>query len=316
MGRRRLSALAQNSQARIVGVVEREKELGKRAAAEFSCSYFSTLEEALERATFDSVFVSVPNAYHAELTKLSLQEGKHVFCEKPLARNPKEGQEMVEAAEKNGVHLKVGANLRFFPNVMKAKELLDRKSIGELLFLRSWIGHNGWNLNNPWYRSQEMTGGGTMLDNGCHIFDMMRWFIGELKSCTGVAQNLYWNVASLEDNGFGIFETASGKVATLQASWSDWAGYMYMELYGTKGYIRIDSRSKNCLTVLGQKDGEEDTFDFSTFPPQSYQLEVNAYIQALISGKEPSPNGRDGLRAVEAAYALYESARTGRKVAF
>lgn len=316
MGQRRIKTIAEHPQAKLACVVDVSEERGQAIARSYSTSYYRELEKALCRDDVHAVVVSVPNKWHVEAVCAALAAGKHVFCEKPLAHSLEAGQRMVALSEKNNVTLKVGSNLRFFPNVIKAKNLIDKGAIGELTFLRSWIGHDGWNLKNPWYRDENITGGGTMLDNGCHIFDLIRWFMGDFKSCLGITTNLYWDLKSLEDNGFGIFETEKGQVATLHASWTDWAGYMYMEIYGVEGYIRIDNRSHNCLTVYGKRNGEEDTFDFSTLPPQSYKLEMEYYIDCLLQGFIPKPTGADGLRAIEAAFALYESARKGTKIIF
>jgi len=257
--------------------------------------------------------VAVPNKWHLETVVASLEAGKHVFCEKPLARNPDEARAMVAAADRAGKTLKTGSNLRFFPSLLKAKELLDARAIGDLLFLRSWIGHDGW-VRQRWFADPDVSGGGTFLDNGCHVLDIARWFMGEVRSCTGAVQTGLWPVQPLEDNGFGIFEMAGG-TATIQASWTEWAGYMYMEVYGKEGFVRIDNRGANCRTTLGDRSGKEEVFDFSAEPADSYQREMDEYVSAIHAGRQPIPSGSDGMRAVEMAWSVYESARTGRRVA-
>ena len=87
-----------------------------------------------------------------------------------------------------------------------------------------------------------------------------------------------------------------------------------MEIYGTEGYIRIDDRNPNCKVILGKKDGYQQIYDYSRLPPQSYDVEFNEFMNALLNNSHPEPNGFDGLRAVQMAYGVYESARTGKKV--
>jgi predicted dehydrogenase len=313
MGRRRMRTIVGHDDTELVCVVDVNEQDASSAAKEFNCPYHQDYTDVLLRPDVDCVIVSVPNKWHRESVISALDAKKHVFCEKPLARNPEEAEAMVGAAARNRVTLKVGSNLRFFPNVLKAKELLDRGAIGELLFLRSWIGHDGWAVGG-WFTKQDIAGGGTFLDNGCHVLDIARWFLGKMKSCMGVVKTSLWPIAPLEDNGFGIFETVGGKTAVIQASWTEWAGYMYMEIYGTEGYIRIDNRGRNCHTILGHCKGDEEVFDFSALPANSYQVEFDHYVRAILMGDQPQPSGYDGLRAVQMAWGVYESSRTDRRV--
>jgi len=294
-------------------VVDVNEQEARAAADKYGCSYYLRYEEILPREDIDCIVVSVPNKWHKETVVAALDSKKHVFCEKPLARNPEEAEAMVDVAIRNGVTLKTGSNLRFFPSVLKARQLLDERAIGELLFLRSWIGHGGW-VQDRWSAQPEIAGGGTFLDNGCHVLDIARWFLGEVKGCVGMIQTNLWPVEPLEDNGFGIFETVDGKTAMIHASWTEWAGYMYMEIYGSEGYVQIDNRGRTCKTVLGRRGGGEEVFDFSSLPPSSYEKEFKHYVDAILRGEQPLPSGYDGLRAVQMAWGVYESARTGRKI--
>jgi len=313
MGLRRMQTIVDHPHAELICVVDVNDQQARVAADKYGCPYYLNYEEILHREDIDCVIVSVPNKWHKETVVSFLNSKKHVFCEKPLARNPEEAEAMVDAAVQNGVTLKTGSNLRFFPSVLKAKELLDRGAIGELLFLRSWIGHGGW-VQGGWFTQPEIAGGGTFLDNGCHVLDITRWFLGEIKNCIGVIKTSLWPIEPLEDNGFGIFETVDDRIAFIHASWTEWAGYMYMEIYGSEGYIRIDNRGKTCKTILGKREGGEKLFDFSSLPPTSYRAELDDYIRALREGRQPLPSGFDGLRAVQMAWGVYESARTGRKI--
>jgi predicted dehydrogenase len=313
MGRRRARTIVGHPLARLVCVADVKEEDARSIASEHGVPWFRSYEEVVAWPDVDCVVVAVPNKWHLETVVASLEAGKHVFCEKPLARNPDEARAMVAAAEGAGKTLKTGSNLRFFPSVLKAKELLDARAIGDPLFLRSWIGHDGWN-QQWWFTDPDVSGGGTFLDNGCHVLDIGRWFMGEVRSCIGAVQTGLWPVQPLEDNGFGIFEMDGGTV-TVQASWTEWAGYMYMEVYGKEGFVRVDNRGATSLAARGHRSGEQVVFDFSAEPANSYEREMDDYVRAICAGQQPLPSGFDGLRAVEMAWGVYESARTGRKVA-
>ena len=89
---------------------------------------------------------------------------------------------------------------------------------------------------------------------------------------------------------------------------------MYLELYGTRGILRIDNRGQSCITTLSNREGQNSVFDYSQEPPKSYVLEFDDYTKAIINNKQPLPSGFDGLRAVQMAYAVYQSARLGREI--
>jgi predicted dehydrogenase len=313
MGLRRISLIKNHPKAELRYVEDCDEEVVRKVSREAGCEYFSGWEKLVSCSDIDCVVVSVPNKFHRDICIAALEAGKHVFCEKPLARNPVEAQEMVEAAQRSHCFLKVGSNLRYFPSILKAKELLDANQLGEVLFARGWIGHSGWQVGT-WYTNTEMVGGGTLLDNGCHLLDLYRWFLGEVKSCVGFTTTSLWPITPLEENAMALFRFSNNRIAFLQSSWTEWAGYMYLEIYGTQGILRIDNRGQSCVTTLSNREGQNKVFDYSQETPKSYVLEFDDYVNAIIDNRQPLPSGLDGLRAVQMAHAVYQSARLGREI--
>lgn len=312
-GVRRIDAICKiPDEGYLACVVDTNKEKAMEIGKQFNCDYYIELNNAITRNDVNCVIVATPNKFHAPITIAALENKKHVLCEKPLARNPTEAKEMVNAASKNGVFLKTGSNHRYFPNVLKARELIDKNAIGKLLFLRAWIGHEGGRLKDTWFWNKVIAGGGTFLDNGCHLLDITRWFLGEINECVGYAQTNYWPI-EIEDNAFGLFKTREGKIAFIQASWTQWSGYMYMEIYGTEGYIFVDCRFCN-KTIYGLKDQLVQVFDFSFQPQQSYDLEIRHFIKYIKESKQPLPSGYDGMRVVQMTHAIYESSKSGSRI--
>lgn len=314
MGSRRIKTIVDHPDTELISVVDVNQDVARELSKRFECATFSNFKDAISDDEVDCVVVSVPNKFHSEISIVALENGKQVFCEKPLARNPKEAFAMVQAAEKNGCFLKTGSNLRYFPSVEKAKKLVERGAIGDILYLRGWVGNCGKHVKGSWYSKVDMSGGGTFLDNGVHLIDLTRLFLGEIDTCLGEVITSYWPIAPLEDNGFGIFHSSNGKMAFIQSSWTEWAGYMYMEIYGSEGSIIIDNRNHQCITTLMEKSGEKRIFDFSLLPPVSYEREFEEYVKALREGRQPLASGFDGMRAVQMAYGVYESSRTKRVV--
>lgn len=312
MGSRRIGTIVDHPDTELISVMDVNRDIAEGFSEKFECHSSSDLKEAINDDEVDCVIVSIPNKFHAPVSIAALENGKHVFCEKPLARNPKEALAMVEAAKRNGCFLKTGSNLRYFPSVEKAVNLVEQGEIGKILYLRGWIGNSGVHVNDSWYSRIDMAGGGTFLDNGVHLLDLTRLFLGEIKTCLGEVTTSYWPIAPLEDNGFGIFHASNGQMAFIQSSWTEWAGYMYMEIYGSDGSINIDNRNHQCITTFIEKSGEKRIFDFSLLPPRSYDHEFEAYVKALRGGRQPLASGFDGMRAVQMAYGVYQSSRTKR----
>lgn len=312
MGLRRMKSIIDHPDTDLICVADSDHEKARQAALESKAEPV-TIHEAITRPDLDCVVISVPNKFHPETVVPALEHGKHVWCEKPLARNPEEALQMVRASIASSAFLKTGSNLRYFPSVQKAKALLDNAAIGEVLFARGWIGNAGWQLKS-WYSDPDAIGAGTFLDNGSHLLDIYRWFLGEPLECVGYSTTTYWPIDPLEDNAMGVFKFSNGRLASLHSSWTEWAEYMYVEIYGKEGYIRIDNRLPSCTAIHGRKDGPAEVFDFSREPPQSYALEFDDFVKCVRSRRKPLPSGYDGFRAVQMAYAVYESSRSGRSI--
>jgi len=315
MGKRRANAVIQNPNGELVCLVDSDKDVSK-IANDLGCDFCQSYREAIEREDIDAVVVAVPNNLHARISIDSMNKGKHVFCEKPLARNGDEAKSMVEASIRNSVYLKAGSNVRFFKNILKAKEIIDNAELGDILFTRSWIGHGGWNLKKEsWFLDPNQVGGGTLLDNGCHLVDILRWFTGEIRECLGYCSTLFHPIKDLEDNAMAILIGENNVPSFLQSSWMEWNGYLYMEVYGQKGVLRVDNRGENDKTILDFiGTSQPKIFDYSKSPKTSFKDEIDNFIEYVQANKQPQPTGYDGMRAVQIIEGIYESAKTGSRV--
>ena len=259
------------------------------------------------------MIVATPNNSHASISIAALQNKKHVWCEKPLAIDLKEASEMIKAASNNKVFLKTGSNLRYFPNVQKGIEILKSNALGDILFLRGWIG-NSWEYLSSWHFNKKIAGGGTLLDNGFHIIDLTVLFLGKIKECIGHVDTLSSLTKNLEDNAFAILSSSDGRIALLQSSWTEWSGYMYMEVYGEDGYVCIDNRGPVSKTVLVKNDGYRETFDYSNEKIQSYELELKDYIQSIMNNLQPHASGLEGMEVLRIIHGIYKSSKIGQKI--
>ena len=269
------------------------------------------LEKILGDKSIDVVCICTPNKFHKDLIIRSLNSGKHVFCEKPLARNFKEAEEIFEVSKKSKAILQIASNHRFFESVLFAKKLVDKGTIGEVLSFTGRIGHNGERLKDSWFWDKEISGGGTLLDNGCHLLDLSRFFVGNFISGNGIISNTYWKNISVEDTASGVFKTKDGKTASIFCSWRLLSGYFFFELNGSEGYINVDGRfdthGGDKIFWSTKKDGKFYSEDFSHIKPNSYQLEIDNFVNNLKNGKPCSPNAKDALEVMRMIKFIYEN---------
>jgi len=291
--------------------------------------------ETLARETPDAVIIATPNKFSAIIATEAANLGMHVLCEKPLGRNIGESKEMVVAAEGHHVVLKTGFNHRHHPAIHKAHELAASGAIGPVYFIRCVYGHGGRpGYEKEWRASRDVCGGGEMLDQGVHVVDLFRWFLGEFDEAYGIAPTFYWCM-EVEDNAFAIFKTAKGQVAQMHTSWTQWKNRFTFEIYGEAGYLIVNglggSYGTETLTIgkrplnrdssrlnspspvyLGGAP-EEEVIVFDG-PDQSWELEWKEFKAAIREKREPLGSGRDGLEANRMIAAVYRSAKENRPV--
>lgn len=313
IGARRAQAVQNTDGLSVVIGVDVVEDAARAFGERFGCESSTDWEAAVTRSDVDLVVVSTANHAHAPVSIRAISAGKHVICEKPLARNPDECQAMVEAARQHGVKLKTGFNHRYSHQTWKARELFEEGAIGNLIFARGRTGHgNAEGLSKRWFGNFELSGGGTFLDNGVHLLDLSRWFMGDFVEATGFVHTHLPALGRCEDNGFGIYRTADGRVCQLQSSWTQWKGYLFLELFGENGTLLINYDDQSCTLI--RRGAESSVWQFAGVPDQSWQRELVEMAAAVRENREPLANGFDGWQAVKMAYAVYEASATGRTV--
>ena len=206
-----------------------------------------SLKEGLSNKEIDIVIVSVINKYSTEISVLALKNNKHVLCEKPMGISFLEAQSITKAVKSNKRKFKCGFNHRYHPAIQEAFKLCKNNQIGKILYIRGVYGHGGRaGYEKEWRAKKSLSGGGELLDQGCHLIDLCHWFFGfeKVKQTYGIAKPLFWKM-KVDDNAFIVFETESGKIANLHATWTQWKNIFRFEIYGTKGALEINGLGKS-----------------------------------------------------------------------
>jgi predicted dehydrogenase len=321
IGRKRAIALSKFDNCKLKIIVDINKEKAEKLAKEFGSEFETNWEKVISRRDIDIVIVATFNKFLTPITKIALQNGKHVLCEKPLGRNLEESKEVLDVLSLSSAILKVGFNHRHHPAIAMAKKLFDNGEIGDLFFIICRYGHGGRpGYEKEWRANKELCGGGELLDQGIHIVDLFRWFAGDFNEAFGYIQTYFWN-AEVEDNGFGMFKKDTGIVSTMHVSWTQWKNIFSFEIFGSKGYLIIDglggSYGRETLKIGKRKpEGGIPNERIIEFGDQdiSWEEEWKEFILAIEEGREPIGNGWDGYMANYMIWAIYESAKTGRPV--
>lgn len=315
---RRAPPVTDDVAAELVVVSAAHQERANALARKWLCDAQVGWQDVVRRDDIDAVIVCTPPHLHAEITIAAVQSGKHVLCEKPLARTLDECERMLAAAEEHGVIVKCGLNHRHHPGVMQAKEWLDQKRIGRPMFIRCRYGHCGRPAyEDDWRSDPALVGGGQLMEHGIHAIDLFRWFLGEFREVVGFRETYHWPIEPLEDNAFSLFRTDSGVIASLHSSLTQWKNTFSFEIFGRDGYILVEGLGGSYGTervTIGRRDftapfGDR-TIEYRG-PDRSWHEEWREFVAAVEGGSQALGSGKDGQEAMRLVLATYESARLG-----
>jgi len=284
--------------------LERAKKIGVKQT-------FTDYDQLLKQPTIDAVLISLPTHLHAPCAISAAEEGKHVFLEKPLARNPEEGKNIISAARKNNVKLMVGYPLRFSSTFSDLKNKLESGVLGDIQTAHAVnIGHGPFSQRREstiplpvpeWWLQKELTGGGALIDLGSHMINLTRWYFGEIKEIEGYLG--YRFNFDFEDHAICVMKFASGTAAVINVGWfSQKAQTIGVELFGTVAhasghYMHSSKVVKAIQLLLG-------TTPKSLMP---YLKEVSEFIHCIRENIQPSTSGNDALKDLESIALIYKN---------
>jgi len=248
----------------------------------------------------------------ADITRAAVEAGKHVLVEKPAARTAAELLPVMEAARRHGVKIHVGFNHRYHRALRKAREIVDSGALGELMFIRARYGHGGRiGYDKEWRSKPELSGGGELIDQGPHLIDLSRWFLGEMTEVQGFAHTYYWDMP-VDDNGFMLLKTAKQQVAFLHASCTEWKNLFSMEIYGRDGKLDISglggSYGVEKLTwyrMLPEMGPPETTSWEYPMGDDSWAVEIAEFFDDIRLDRVPSAGLDDAHAALEIVETIY-----------
>ncbi len=290
----------------LAGVYDIERTKAEQFAQGFpNCTVFKAPHEIWNHPDIDIVVIATPHASLAPLALAGIESGKHLLLEKPGGTSSSEIDQLIAAQAQTQVKVRLGFNHRFHPAIQKAKALVDAGELGELYYIRGYYGHGGrLGYEQEWRMNKALSGGGQLIDQGMHLIDLSRWFLGEFTQVHGQKHIYYWQ-AEVEDNAFLQLNTAQNQTAWLHASLTEWKNRFSFEIVGRCGKCDIFG--------LGGSYGTEQLTFYKMLPemgppetiswqyPQadhSWRLEMSALIEDIENGRGCEPGLYDAKRSL------------------
>ena len=310
IGNKRAKALGTS---KLVAVADKDAKRAQQLAAQYpGCGAESDWQKVVGRDDVDIVVVATTNDMLAPVTTAAVKAGKHVLVEKPAARSSAELALVAEMAGAAGTVVKVGFNHRFHPAFQKARQLVDAGELGPLMFVRGRYGQGGrLGMEKEWRGDPQIAGGGEMLDQGVHLIDLSRWFLGDFADVTGHVGTYFWNWA-VEDNGFALLKTQTGQVAWLHASCTEWKNLFSFEIYGKNAKLAIDGLGGSYgverlafYKMLPQMGPPETMIWEYPFEDRSWHLEWQDLLACIQNKSRPCGDLEDALAALRIIGRLY-----------
>src|SRR6185503_19946925 len=302
------SVLARDERVQLTAVYDVDAQSAESLASAHNCTAVATTLELLERC--DAVYITTPNTQHVSLAIASIETGKHVFCEKPLATNVADAERVFkQASERSGV-FQVGHNRRFAPVYATLKRMLSETHAPHSAHVKM---NRGELLKPEWTGDPEITGG-FLYETPIHMFDMMRFLFGEVESLHAMGSKHEYK----EIDDFSVLlKFASGMHATLataaDASWL----FPFERVEVFCHHATLVTREMESLTCSSNLEGHLTEQTMQQLPREEkwgYVQEDRAFIDAIVNKTPPSVTAFDGLMSVELVNTVYESVKTNSPV--
>lgn len=262
----------------------------------------------------DAVIIATTHYLHSEIISECVNKNIHIFVEKPGGISAKKTYKIILKLKnkKSNLVIRAGFNHRYHPAFLKAKELIDKKIIGKILFIRAVYGHGGrLGYEKEWRFKKKFSGGGELIDKGSHLIDLSRFFLGDLRIISSKLKNFFWKI-KLEDNCFLNLENKYGANAFLHASCTEWKNKFSYEIFCQLGKIEISGLGKSygeeklILYKMSKKMGKppKKEFKFSK-KDKSWKKELEEFYIDIVNKRMSNPGIKDiyeNLKIIDKIY--------------
>jgi len=290
---------------------------------------FTDYQEMLRSIELDAVSICTPNRYHSEISTAALEAGVNVLCEKPMAMNAREAEQMVKAQKKSDRVLMIAHHFRFREDVKVLKRAIDSGDLGNIYHIHTaWLRRNGIPGFGSWFTTKSLAGGGVLIDIGVHAIDLCmhllnfpdirsvvssvgKYFSERKEGMGGWGTPVPGGKCDVDDYAVALIKCAQGTTIYLELTWASHIKEDKLEfvVMGTEGGATLKP-----LEIFSTKYGYPTDLIVKVKDNEAYADEIAHFIDCITTGKEPIPKGEHGVRVMRLIDAIYQSASEGKEI--
>lgn len=313
-----IPALKKTEGFELAALCDHDPEKAQRVAQKFAVpKAYGRLEDLLDDDDIDVVDLCTPNFLHAPMALASLGAGKHVLCERPLARSADEASSMAKAAKKADRTLMCAVQHRFRADAQLLRKFVDKGDLGEIFMAKAgWLRQRTEWDSDEWRRTKRESGGGVVLDLGFQMLDLSLWVLGQPKVTAVTASVHRSRKGEVEDSATAFLRLESGATLTLELTWGllmekDFA---YLNLFGSGGAALLNpfrvhkGMHGTLVNVTPTQEPSRNQYRLSM------EAQVAHFADALRTGRKPMGSADEILPVMELMDAIYRSAEQGKEV--
>lgn len=280
--------------SKLTAIYSSSEERAKKVGSKFGVAkIYSNFDEFLKH-DFKAIYIGSANHNHYEQVIKAAKAGKHILCEKPMALNVQQAEEMVNVCKENNVYLSINYIHQFHPLVVKAKELIEKQMIGKIVSISASFNADIPPSDNFRFK-KKLSGGGALRDVGTHMIDLLRFFGGEIEEVKGFLDNIIYK-SEVEDFASAVVKFNKSGYGYFNVSYNTKRFFNRIEILGYKGAISIEN-------VIGNKPSPSKlTIDLHGETKKAFRKRANKLLfrlrdfqSAILTNEQPTITGEDGL---------------------
>jgi predicted dehydrogenase len=296
--------------AKLIAVADPDTEAQLAAQERWGCSAYSSTEEMLRNVEVDAACVCAPPALHRPLTERLLSAGVNVLCEKPLGVTVHDARAMAALAEQKGLVLAVSSKFRFVQDLIDARRHIEAGAIGQAMFYEVTLCAR-IPLSHRWNQRPEISGGGVVMDNGTHAYDILTVVLGQAPVVTSAVFGPRTVSSDVEDTAEILFRTVGRAIGRIALSWTYFTKDLdYLVVHGTKGTLRVGWTGS---WVRAHGDVDWAPFGSGYKKAEAFCQQLSAFF-ASSSNPRRAKAPAELMGAVDFVERVYEVERFGRSV--
>jgi UDP-N-acetyl-2-amino-2-deoxyglucuronate dehydrogenase len=325
-------ALAEVRGAKLVACADSAPGRAEALAVEFGCTAYDSLEKMLADKSVDAVTIATPSGAHMEPAVAAANAGKHVIVEKPLEITLKRCDKIIAACDKAGVKLSAIFPSRFHDSSQLMKQAIDQNRFGRLTLgdaYVKWFRTQQYYDSGAWRGTWALDGGGALMNQAVHTVDLLTWFMGPVVEVQAYTATLAHERIEVEDVCTATLRFENGALGVIEATTAAYPGYLKrIELHGAEGSAVLEEedikhwdfmkKTRGDAAVHRQMATSKSTGGGAADPAaighHGHTIQLQDFVDAIRKDRTPAIDGHEGRRSIEIILAIYQSAKTGKRI--